>query len=114
MLNSYFKTSSIAFVMAAALSGCAATLDGLREDLGKVGEKAGLNRSATDNEAVETEESELAMIQSLLKEQGYFAGAVDGDFDAETEAAIQDFQLDKGLRVDGRPTTELLSALKSK
>jgi len=103
------------------LSGCAATLDGLKEDLGKVGQKTGLQKSSSksdgDNSVVdgsaEVEESLLTQIQTLLKQQGFYEGEVDGEFSASTEAAIQDYQLEKGLRIDGRATAEFLESLKA-
>lgn len=101
------------------LSGCAATLEGLKEDLGKVSDKAGLKKDNSASlvegaaEAEETEASILVQIQTILKDQGYYKGKVDGKFSASTEAAIQDYQLDSGLRIDGRATPELLEALQS-
>lgn len=51
-------------------------------------------------------------IQEGLKVLGYSTGAVNGRLGAKTEAAIQDFQLDRGLRIDGKPTQQLLNLIK--
>jgi len=46
-------------------------------------------------------------IQVKLQQLGYGA-APTGAFDAKTEAAIQDFQLDHDLGIDGKPSQSLL------
>jgi len=96
------------------LPACSATIAGLKADLEKAGQKSGLTGSGADsfaNNTTESEDSVLFKIQSLLKEHGYYNGEVDGKFTAATEAAIQDFQLGNGLRIDGRPTQQLLAVL---
>jgi len=56
--------------------------------------------------------SELAQIQRLLDKLGYEPGPADGQMRAETTRAIRLFQGDTGLKVDGRPTKELLAYMK--
>lgn len=46
--------------------------------------------------------SAVRRIQSRLKELGYYAGNVDGDFGASTEAAVKAFQSANRLTPDGR------------
>ena len=51
-------------------------------------------------------------IQSALKNAGYYKGAIDGKVGPKTRKAIEDFQKDNGLEVDGkvgRRTWEALS-----
>jgi peptidoglycan hydrolase-like protein with peptidoglycan-binding domain len=48
-------------------------------------------------------------IQRELNRLGYNAGPVDGWMGARTRAAIQAYQRDHGLLVDGQPTSSLLS-----
>ncbi len=60
------------------------------------------------------EEQLVTRIQESLNSLGYSAGPTNGRLGAKTEAAIQDFQLDSGLRIDGKPTQELLDLLKRK
>lgn len=55
---------------------------------------------------------ELAQIQRLLVKLGYEPGAADGRMRAGTARAIRLFQGDVGLKVDGRPTKELLAFMR--
>ena len=48
-------------------------------------------------------------VQRELNRLGYDAGPVDGWMGARTRAAIQDYQRDHGLLVDGQPSASLLS-----
>lgn len=54
-----------------------------------------LQRGLKDSAAVR-------LIQSRLKELRFYAGSVDGDFGASTEAAVKAFQSANGLTPDGR------------
>jgi len=54
---------------------------------------------------------DLREIESRLLRQGYAPGAVDGVLDAQTEAAIKEYQTDAGQAPTGRPTMILLSDL---
>lgn len=54
---------------------------------------------------------DLREIESRLLKQGYAPGAVDGVLDAQTEAAIKEYQTDAGQAPTGRPTMILLSEL---
>ena len=56
----------------------------------------------------------LTSIQESLDELGYAPGRTDGNMDPQTEAAIQDFQLDNDLRISGRPSEKLLEAIQEK
>lgn len=51
-------------------------------------------------------------IQRQLSAQGYDAGPADGRLGARTRNAIEGFQRDHGLTVDGRATGELLDTLR--
>lgn len=98
-------------------SGCAATIEGIKSDFEKVGQKSGLTGSKATGAPKEDGPSEtqqrISGIQGKLKELGYYSGDIDGEFSAPTEAAIQDFQLDNDLRINGRPTEELLKVLEA-
>lgn len=50
-------------------------------------------------------------IQAMLNELGYDAGPIDGIIGPRTEAAIQEFQVDANMPVDGRISSELSTAL---
>lgn len=50
-------------------------------------------------------------IESALLELGYSPGTVDGHLDVRTEAAIQDYQLDNDLQINGSADRSLLDAL---
>jgi peptidoglycan hydrolase-like protein with peptidoglycan-binding domain len=54
---------------------------------------------------------DLREIERRLLRQGYAPGAVDGVLDAQTEAAIKEYQTDAGQAPTGRPTMILLSDL---
>ncbi|MFR9675376.1 N-acetylmuramoyl-L-alanine amidase [Streptomyces sp. TR06-5] len=58
--------------------------------------------------------AQVEAAQYLLNQNGFDAGAVDGVFGSGTEAAVSDFQADRGLQADGvvgsRTWTALLSA----
>lgn len=53
----------------------------------------------------------LVEVQEKLMTLGYKPGSTNGKLDARTEAAIQDFQLDHDLRINGRPSKSLLQAI---
>jgi Putative peptidoglycan binding domain len=53
----------------------------------------------------------IVNVQTALQEQGYYAGAIDGDFGPQTRGALAAFQADHGLAVTSavdRPTLETL------
>ncbi|MBU0943219.1 MAG: lytic murein transglycosylase [Proteobacteria bacterium] len=51
-------------------------------------------------------------LQALLKEKGFYVGAVDGYLGSNTKKGIMEFQNKQGIRSDGKPTQELLKALR--
>ncbi|USR90700.1 peptidoglycan-binding protein [Phormidium yuhuli AB48] len=55
--------------------------------------------------------NDVAEVQLLLTEFGYFDEPVSGFFDRETERAIQEFQEDAGLAVNGRVDANTREAL---
>lgn len=55
--------------------------------------------------------SEIKQVQSQLKQQGFYTGAVDGISGPETHSAIKKFQQQKNLRVTGRLDQQTLQAL---
>lgn len=54
---------------------------------------------------------EVRKIQTVLKEQGYYEGNVDGIFGTATKRAVANFQRDRGLTVDGIAGAKTLKAL---
>jgi hypothetical protein len=56
---------------------------------------------------------DLAELEALLDNLGFPPGEIDGMIDADTRAAIRDFQATAGLTVDGRPSAELLEELRA-
>lgn len=50
----------------------------------------------------------LVDVQEKLRILGYYTGPISGKLDSRSEAAIQDFQLDNDLRIDGRASASLL------
>lgn len=55
--------------------------------------------------------SEVRQIQTKLKQWGYFDGAVDGIFGAQTEKAVRYFQRKNGLTADGIAGPQTLKAM---
>lgn len=55
--------------------------------------------------------TEVRQIQTALKRQGYYNGAVDGIFGSATQTAVRKFQAAKGLTVDGICGSATLNAL---
>lgn len=54
---------------------------------------------------------EVRLIQSALKNRGYYSGNIDGIFGTLTRNAVTAFQKDSGLKVDGIAGPETLKAL---
>ena len=55
---------------------------------------------------------DLAELEALLDNLGFPPGEIDGVVDADTSAAIRDFQATAGLTVDGAPSEALLEELR--
>lgn len=53
----------------------------------------------------------VSQIQTVLKNQGFYTGSVDGVFGSATEKAVKAFQSAYGLTVDGKAGTRTLSAM---
>ena len=53
----------------------------------------------------------LVDVQEKLQTLGYFNGPINGKLNSRTEAAIQDFQLDNDMRINGRPSESLVKQL---
>ena len=115
------KTRNIRLFMALSLcaclsivSGCAA-VEGVR---GEISSRFGGNSKTSEEVAtavptMSPNESLTGQIQERLKQLGYKPGRITGKPNSRTEAAIQDFQLDNDLRVDGRVSVKLLESLNS-
>ncbi len=56
-------------------------------------------------------DSQIATVQESLKSEGFYHGAITGEIDNETAAAITRFQVRRGLEVTGELTEETLRAL---
>lgn len=73
---------------------------------------AGEERAAPVPVATLSTEERLEM-ETLLDQLGFPPGPLDGAIDAESLAAIRDFQLTAGLPVDGVPNAALLEELRA-
>lgn len=51
-------------------------------------------------------------LQQQLKKRGYYTGEIDGNLGKGTQQAIRDFQIARGLSVDGQPSQSILDDLK--
>ncbi len=56
-------------------------------------------------------DSQIASVQQSLKSEGFYHGAITGEIDNETAAAITRFQVRRGLEVTGELTEETLRTL---
>jgi len=52
----------------------------------------------------------VIQIQTVLTEYGYYTGPIDGDYGANTQAAVEKLQTDLGVPVDGRFAAETVDA----
>lgn len=57
---------------------------------------------------------DIREVQARLAALGYRPGPIDGVFGQKTSSAIAAFQKAQGLPIDGRPTNQLLTALRSR
>jgi hypothetical protein len=57
---------------------------------------------------------QVKKLQQALKQLGYYDGKVDGDYGPATKAAVEKFQQDAGLAVDGIVGPKTLSELQSR
>ena len=115
------------------LHGCK-TMEGLRHDLETLSVKLGApqpvdieplpeqntdsspasSASAMEGESTSVKASLVRETQEKLLQLGYDVGTPDGRYGAKTEAAIQDFQLDNDLGIDGKPSASLLRVINAR
>ena len=62
---------------------------------------------ATPKLPAKADRSDIIWIQERLKELGYYEGSIDGSVGGATRRAIEVYQGDQGITVDGRPSAEL-------
>ncbi len=115
------------------LHGCK-TIEGLRHDIENLSARLGgtqpfvatsqpeqatdnspdATASTTEGEPESTKASLVRETQEKLLQLGYDVGTPDGRYGAKTEAAIQDFQLDNDLGIDGKPSASLLRVINAR
>jgi len=112
-------------VLFATLTACS-TYDGIKSDIKRLIPGGDDNAEASslaliDEEAPTQQTSEqpssdtlVTQIQEKLTALGYNPGEINGKTNTKTEAAIQDFQLDNDLVIDGRPSKSLLRLISEK
>jgi|GEM_PF-4688852 len=84
-------------------------MDDVRDRLGV---RLGSDAPAADAAPVDGT-SLIYRIQTSLSEAGYRPGRANGRLTLGTEAAIQNFQLDHDLRINGRPSEALLESIQA-
>ncbi|MBR6810080.1 MAG: peptidoglycan-binding protein, partial [Clostridia bacterium] len=62
---------------------------------------------------LESTGDDVREVQRRLKSLGFYAGSVDGDFGAGTEAAVKAFQKQYGLTADGKVGQQTMNALRN-
>lgn len=70
-----------------------------------------INRQAVQGEQIQTQHNLIKAAQGKLKEKGYDPGPTDGILGPRTRKALEAFQRDHGLTVDGMPGKETLKGL---
>ncbi|MCF8126296.1 MAG: peptidoglycan-binding protein [Desulfotignum sp.] len=55
---------------------------------------------------------EKFLLQELLKKKGYYSGEIDGLLGEASRTAIRIFQEEIGMPADGKPSLEILDALR--
>lgn len=58
--------------------------------------------------------SDVTALQQRLAEEGFYFGSIDGYFGSETQAAVRQLQLEKGLEADGIAGSRTFAALDSR
>jgi len=130
--NSRYTHLVVLLAVSLFLSSCATVDSTIGKVTSTVNDRFGKSSGDSDNvDSVETSASEvdagndgknapqiadkrssgkplLVELQEKLRKLDYYSGPISGKLDSRTEAAIQDFQLDNDLRIDGRPTEALL------
>lgn len=103
---------------AGALTGALTSEDQI--NLGKPAWKQGSTSPTTSTAAASSAQSTKASqhtvyeIQSGLNTLGYNAGPNDGIYGPKTRGAIERYQQDYGLSINGQPSTELAKHIRSK
>lgn len=96
------------------LGACASTIDGLKNDIRKLsGSEAPEQKGALIKTSANATSPMVKKIQEKLSSLGYKPGNATGTVNTKTESAIQDFQLDNDMVIDGKPSKSLLRALNS-
>lgn len=125
------------------IGGCNATMEGLQNDVAAMrGRMSNAPPTSSETQTQDTEQNaeqipgqktnstaaswttslqapryEVDMVretQLKLQMLGYDIGKLDGRYGGKTEAAIQDFQLDNDLSIDGVPSISLLRLIDAK
>ncbi|NCB06156.1 MAG: peptidoglycan-binding protein, partial [Clostridia bacterium] len=74
------------------------------------GNTASTNGYSTISDSSKSSTANITALQSALSSTSYYSGTLDGDYGAQTIAAVEAFQTAKGLRVTGvaGPSTQRL------
>ncbi len=87
-------------------------IQGIESSRSKEIEDAPRRRFKTGKSANGAYDYDPKEVQTLLNGLGYNVGAVDGDIGSTTRKRIREFQKSEGLKVNGRPSSGLVTALK--
>lgn len=119
-INKTSRNLFLAVCLVLISTGCAsvdATFDkvsaGVSDKFGKKDDSAAQPLKAVEKTppTKPNKKNSIINIQEKLRTLGYYSGPISGTLDARSEAAIQDFQLDKNLKIDGRPTPSLIEQI---
>jgi hypothetical protein len=64
-------------------------------------------RAVSAPQRPQADRGDILWIQERLKDLGYYEGSIDGSVGGATRRAIEVYQSDQGIEVDGRPSAEL-------
>jgi hypothetical protein len=75
------------------------------------GEAKNINLEKAQQEQMQVQYNLIKAVQAKLKKDGYDPGTVDGLNGPRTQKALEAYQRDHGLKVDGMPGKETLKSL---
>lgn len=107
------KNYALGIVLAAlAFGGVPASATDFKEGNRIDGYYSAAERDQVNEGVVILSKSDIKNVQKALVKAGYKPGRIDGVYGWQTKKAVKQFQLDRHLIADGKPTPRTLGALR--